>query len=79
MLVLDEPASGLDPEQTEEINRLLLALSKDMGILFSSHTLSQAAIICTRILFIHEGKIVGDFLKNEIEDLETLFKKLTKK
>jgi ABC-2 type transport system ATP-binding protein len=79
MLVLDEPASGLDPEQTEEINRLLLTLSRDMGILFSSHTLSQAAIICTRILFIHRGKIVGDFLKNEIEDLETLFKNLTKK
>jgi ABC-2 type transport system ATP-binding protein len=78
LLVLDEPASGLDPNQTEEINHLLLSLSREKGILFSSHALSEAATVCTRILFVHKGKIVADFPKNEIEDLETLFKKLTK-
>jgi ABC-2 type transport system ATP-binding protein len=78
LLVLDEPTAGLDPKQTEEINHLLLDLSRERGILFSSHTLSEAASICTRILFIHKGEIVADFLKNKIENLEVLFKELTK-
>jgi ABC-2 type transport system ATP-binding protein len=77
LLVLDEPTSGLDPNQTEEINHLLLALSKEKCILFSSHTLSEAAAICTRILLIHQGKIVVDMPRNEIDDLEGLFKQLT--
>ena len=77
VLILDEPASGLDPNQTGEINRLLLSLSREKGILFSSHTLSEVATICTRILFIHQGEIVKDLPKNEIRDMEILFKELT--
>jgi ABC-2 type transport system ATP-binding protein len=78
VLLLDEPASGLDPNQTEEINRLLLSLSREKGILFSSHTLPEVSTICTRILFIHRGEIVADLPKDEIEDLDVLFKELTK-
>jgi ABC-2 type transport system ATP-binding protein len=77
VLILDEPASGLDPNQMEEVNRLLLAMSRDKGVLFSSHTLSEAATICTRILFIHKGEIAADLPAGEIEDLEVLFKELT--
>jgi ABC-2 type transport system ATP-binding protein len=75
LLLLDEPASGLDPNQTAEINALLLSLSKEKAILLSSHTLSEIAAICTRILFIHQGKIVADRLIEEIDDLEALFKR----
>ena len=78
VLLLDEPASGLDPNQTEEINQLLLSLSREKGILFSSHTLPEVATICTRILFIHRGEIVADLPKEDIEDLDVLFKELTK-
>lgn len=78
LLVLDEPTSGLDPNQTEEINQLLLSLSREQGILFSSHTLSEVATICTRIILIHQGEIVVDTPRNEIGDLEALFKRLTK-
>jgi ABC-2 type transport system ATP-binding protein len=77
LLLLDEPISGLDPNQTEDMNTLLLSLSKEKAILFSSHTLSEVSAICTRILFIHQGKIVADRLAGEINDLETLFKQLT--
>ncbi|MDL2223906.1 ATP-binding cassette domain-containing protein [Bacteroidales bacterium OttesenSCG-928-M06] len=79
LLILDEPTSGLDPNQMEEIHQLLLSLSKDKGILFSSHTLSEVATICTRILFIHQGEIKADLPVEEINDLELLFKELTKK
>ncbi|MDR0799129.1 MAG: ABC transporter ATP-binding protein [Dysgonamonadaceae bacterium] len=77
LLLLDEPTSGLDPNQIEEIHQLLVELSKDKAILFSSHTLSEVATICTRILFIHQGKLVADLPRNEIIDLNTLFKQLT--
>ncbi|MDR1527579.1 MAG: ATP-binding cassette domain-containing protein [Dysgonamonadaceae bacterium] len=77
VLVLDEPSSGLDPNQSSEINRLLLRLQPEKTILFSSHTLPEVAAVCTRILFIHRGEIVADLPRNEIEDLEVLFKELT--
>ncbi len=77
LLILDEPSSGLDPLQIDEINRLLLSLSPDRAILFSSHTLSEVSAICTRILIIHRGKIVADRPAGEIEDLGKLFRELT--
>ena len=78
LLILDEPTSGLDPNQIDEINHLLLDLSKDKAILFSSHTLSEVVSICTRIIIIHRGNIVLDKPIAEIENVETMFKTLTK-
>ncbi|MDR0232644.1 MAG: ATP-binding cassette domain-containing protein [Dysgonamonadaceae bacterium] len=78
LLILDEPTSGLDPNQIDEIKNLLRELSKDKAILFSSHTLVDVASICTRIIIIHKGNIVADKLIDEIDDLEILFKSLTK-
>jgi ABC-2 type transport system ATP-binding protein len=77
LLVLDEPTSGLDPNQTEEMKKLLFSLSKEKAILFSSHSLSEIADICTRILFIHRGEIVLDKPTAEIKNLQLLFHKLT--
>jgi ABC-2 type transport system ATP-binding protein len=78
VLVLDEPSSGLDPNQTDEINDLLVRLKPEKAILFSSHTLSEAATLCTRIVFIHRGTIVADVPRNEISDLDVLFRQLNK-
>jgi ABC-2 type transport system ATP-binding protein len=78
LLILDEPASGLDPRQTEEMLFLLCSLSRNKGILFSSHTLSEVSTIFTRILFIHRGEIIADLPRDEAGDLEALFKDLTK-
>ena len=78
ILILDEPASGLDPNQIEEINRLLSSLSVNKAILLSSHTLSEVAAICTRIIIIHKGKMVADKYIGEVDDLDGLFKSLTK-
>ena len=78
LLILDEPTSGLDPNQIDEIKDLLLELSKEKAILFSSHTLSEVTSICTRVLIIHKGNIVTDQSIKEIENLEILFKTKTK-
>jgi ABC-2 type transport system ATP-binding protein len=78
VLILDESASGLDPNQIDEINALLSTLSAGKAILFSSHTLTEVTAICTRIIIIHQGKIVADKNIQEVDNLEVLFKTLTK-
>ncbi len=77
LLVLDEPLSGLDPNQIEEFNHLLFEKSKEKAILLSSHTLSEVEAVCTRIIIINKGKIMLDQPLNEIENLSELFKKMT--
>ncbi len=57
-LLLDEPASGLDPEARHELSKLLLQLkSEGMTIVVSSHILSELDEYCTHMLIIREGKI----------------------
>ena len=77
LLILDEPLSGLDPNQIEEFNHLLSEMSKEKAILLSSHTLSEVEAICTRIVIINKGKIMIDQPMSEIENLPELFKNKT--
>jgi ABC-2 type transport system ATP-binding protein len=77
LLVLDEPSSGLDPNQIEEFSNLLFEMSKEKAILLSSHTLSEVEAVCTRIIIIHRGRIMQDRPIKEIENLPELFKKMT--
>ena len=67
LLLLDEPASGLDPRARIEIRELLKAL-KNMGktILISSHILHELAQLCTRICIIEAGKLVTEGSMDEI-------------
>lgn len=70
ILILDEPASGLDPRARVEIRELLLELSR-MGktIFFSTHILADVAEICTRVGIIEAGKIIAT---GKIEELQEL-------
>lgn len=67
LLLLDEPASGLDPRARIEMRELLIAL-RDMGktILISSHILHELAQLCTRIGIIESGKMVAEGSLDEI-------------
>lgn len=62
VLVLDEPASGLDPAQRKEIRQLLQGLAKDASrtIILSSHVLAEVEAICSRVIVIHQGRIVAE-------------------
>lgn len=60
IVVLDEPTIGLDPNQILEIRGVLLALSKEKTLLFSSHILQDVEAICDRILIMSRGTIVAD-------------------
>ena len=56
-LILDEPASGLDPSQMVEIREVLKALTEETSILLSTHLLSEAERMCTHHIILHQGKV----------------------
>ncbi len=61
VLILDEPISGLDPNQLLEIRNLISGLKKDKTIIFSSHILQEVESICDRVIILDQGNLV----KNE--------------
>ena len=66
VLILDEPTTGLDPNQIIEIREVIRALGKQKTILFSTHILQEVEALCDRVIVISKGKIVAD---NRIEEL----------
>lgn len=58
-LILDEPASALDPSGRHDINQLILRLKKRMTIIVSTHLLEDAKTCCDRFLVIKHGKLLG--------------------
>jgi gliding motility-associated transport system ATP-binding protein len=80
VLLLDEPTTGLDPNQLIDIRALIKDIGKTKTILFSSHILQEVEAICQRVLLLDKGKLVADInLKNteKTENLESLFKRFT--
>lgn len=60
VLILDEPTTGLDPNQIVEIRKLIKELGKEKTVILSSHILSEVEATCDRILIINKGRIVAD-------------------
>ncbi|MBL0043212.1 MAG: ATP-binding cassette domain-containing protein [Flavobacteriales bacterium] len=60
VLILDEPTTGLDPNQIVEIRSLIKELGQAKTVIFSTHILPEVEAICDRILIINKGKIVAD-------------------
>jgi ABC-2 type transport system ATP-binding protein len=60
VLILDEPTAGLDPNQIREVRAALRRLGKEKTILLSTHILQEVEATATRVLFIHEGRLVFD-------------------
>ena len=66
ILILDEPVSGLDPNQIVEIRRLIKKLGKEKLVLMSSHILQEIQATVDRIIIIHNGEIVADGTSDEL-------------
>lgn len=60
VLILDEPTTGLDPNQLLEIRNLIREIGKDKTILLSTHIMKEVEAVCDRVLIINKGKIVAD-------------------
>lgn len=77
VLILDEPTTGLDPNQLEEIRALIRELGKRHTVILSTHILQEVKAICNRVVIIHKGQVRLDKPMAEINDLETTFKQAT--
>lgn len=60
ILILDEPTTGLDPNQLEEIRNLIKELGKDKTVILSTHIMQEVEAICDRIIIINKGEIKAD-------------------
>lgn len=61
LILLDEPSSGLDPAQAQEIRGLIAGLGEAHGVIFSSHLLDEVQRVCRRVEVLHEGRHVAGF------------------
>ncbi|GAB3774856.1 gliding motility-associated ABC transporter ATP-binding subunit GldA [Spirosoma horti] len=60
VLILDEPTTGLDPNQLAEIRQVIRNVGRDKTVLFSTHIMQEVEAICDRVIIINRGKIVVD-------------------
>jgi len=60
VLILDEPTTGLDPNQIVEIRELIKELGKEKTVLFSTHIMQEVEAICDRVIIIKKGEILVD-------------------
>lgn len=60
VLILDEPTTGLDPNQLEDIRKLIVEIGKTKSVMLSTHIMQEVEAICTRVVIIDKGKIVAD-------------------
>ena len=78
LLILDEPTTGLDPNQLEDIRTLIRDMGKDRTVILSTHILQEVKQMCSRVIIIDHGEIKVDKPIGEIENLEETFKQATK-
>ncbi|MCE2496759.1 MAG: gliding motility-associated ABC transporter ATP-binding subunit GldA [Flavobacteriales bacterium] len=69
VLILDEPTTGLDPNQIVEIRDLIKAIAKDKTIMLSTHIMQEVEAICDRVIIINKGRIVADKPTEELSKL----------
>ncbi|MDH5605120.1 MAG: ATP-binding cassette domain-containing protein, partial [Cyclobacteriaceae bacterium] len=60
VLVLDEPTTGLDPNQIIEIRNLIKNISREKTVIFSSHIMQEVEALCDRVIVINKGKLIAD-------------------
>ena len=81
VLILDEPTTGLDPNQLVEIRNLIRESGKNKTVMLSTHIMQEVEKMCNRVIIINKGKIVADEMLSSLKerniDLETYFQKLT--
>ena len=83
ILILDEPTDGLDPNQKFEMRKLIKSISKNKGIIISTHILEEVEAVCSRTIIISSGKVLLNketkaILKNKKGNLDSIFRKITK-
>ncbi len=80
VLILDEPTTGLDPNQLVEIRHLIKEVGKNKTVIFSSHIMQEVEALCDKVVIINHGKIVANGNLTELKGdrgMEAVFRDLT--
>ena len=70
VLILDEPTTGLDPNQLIEIRKLIKTIGKEKTILLSTHIMKEVEAVCDRVIIINKGEIVADKKLADLQEVE---------
>ncbi|RIV73927.1 gliding motility-associated ABC transporter ATP-binding subunit GldA [Flagellimonas aequoris] len=70
VLILDEPTTGLDPNQLIEIRKLIRDIGKEKTILLSTHIMKEVEAVCDRVIIINKGQLVADKKLEELREAE---------
>ena len=77
LLILDEPTTGLDPHQLEDIRALIREMGAQRTVILSTHILQEVKQMCNRVIIIDHGEVKVDKPISEIADLEATFREAT--
>ena len=84
ILILDEPTTGLDPNQLTDIRELIRNLGRDKTVILSTHIMQEVEALCEQVVIINKGKLVADSsltelkTKHKTDSLEEIFRYLTR-
>jgi ABC-2 type transport system ATP-binding protein len=67
VLILDEPTTGLDPNQLAEIRALIKKTGQDKTVIFSTHIMQEVQALCDRVLIINQGRLVANDTIDELQ------------
>jgi ABC-2 type transport system ATP-binding protein len=70
VLILDEPTTGLDPNQIIEIRELIRSVSHDKTVIFSTHIMQEVQALCSRVLIINNGNLVADDMPDNLQSIK---------
>lgn len=70
VLILDEPTTGLDPNQIIEIRELIRSVSRDKTVIFSTHIMQEVQALCSRVLIINNGNLVADDVPDNLQNVK---------
>ena len=68
VLILDEPTTGLDPNQITEVRNLIQEISRDKTVIISTHIMQEVEALCDKVVIINEGEIVADGALKELKN-----------
>ena len=71
VLILDEPTTGLDPNQLTEIRQVIRDAGRDKTVLFSTHIMQEVEAICDRVIIINRGHIVADSSLSQLRTMSS--------
>jgi ABC-2 type transport system ATP-binding protein len=71
VLILDEPTTGLDPNQIVEVRELIKTIGKDKTIILSTHIMQEVEAICERVIILNKGQIVADQRAEHLSSMKT--------